>query len=167
MVAVDGASTAREAEGNLAFWRTRMADMDAIAHLIEGQTGPADAVLSFTPSLSTKISRPNVLPQNAAGNPDFINYFPFRAFVRMMANATHPLSLEHLLTVRSTLRQVQTEIQGREFAALLSEATILVLEDGYLPTQIPAYDQTLGAIIRDRCAVLARWDWISVYVVIR
>jgi 4-amino-4-deoxy-L-arabinose transferase-like glycosyltransferase len=166
VIAVDVSWTVREVEGNIAFWRMRMADMDAIVHLIEGQTGPTDAVLSFTPSLSTKISRPSVLPQNPAGwNPDLINYFPFRTFVLLMANATQPLTLDNFLTVRSTLRDVQTKIQGVEFAALLSDATILVLEEDYLATQIPEYDQTVGQIIRDRCEVLARWDWISVYVV--
>jgi hypothetical protein len=168
VIAVDVSWTVREVEGNIAFWRMRMADMDAIVHLIEGQTGPTDAVLSFTPSLSTKISRLSVLPQNPAGwNPDLINYFPFRTFVLLMANATQPLTLDNFLTVRSTLRDVQTKIQGVEFAALLSDATILVLEEDYLATQIPEYDQTVGQIIRDRCEVLARWDWISVYVVTR
>lgn len=143
-----------------------MADMDAVVSLIEGQTESADSVLSFTPNLSAKISRPIVLPQNPSGsNPDLINYFPFRAFVLMMENETQPFKLENLMMIRSTLRDVQTKIQTVEFLELLSDVKILVLEEEYLATQIPKYHQTLGQIIRERCELLANFNWISVYLV--
>jgi len=158
----------RDVNVNIAFWRTRMADMDAVVNLIEEQTDPEDAVLSFTPNLSAKINRPIVLPQNPSGsNPDLINYFPFRAFVLMMENETQPFKLTNLLTIRSTLRDVQAKIQTVEFSELLSDAKILVLEEDYLATQIPMYNQTLGQIIRERGELLASFNWISVYLVTR
>jgi len=168
VIAFDVSSTMRDVNVNIAFWRTRMADMDAVVNLIEEQTDPEDAVLSFTPNLSAKINRPIVLPQNPSGsNPDLINYFPFRAFVLMMENETQPFKLTNLLTIRSTLRDVQAKIQTVEFSELLSDAKILVLEEDYLATQIPMYNQTLGQIIRERGELLASFNWISVYLVTR
>jgi len=166
VIAFDVSSTVREVNVNIAFWRTRMADMDAVVNFIEGQTESADSVLSFTPNLSAKISRPIALPQNPSGrNPDLINYFPFRAFVLMMENETQPFKLENLMMIRSTLRDVQTKIQTVEFSELLSDAKILVLEEEYLTTQIPKYNQTLGQIIRERCELFANFTWINVYLV--
>ena len=166
VIAFDVTSTMRDVNVNIIFWRTRMADMDAIVNLIEEQTNPEDAVLSFTPSLSSKINRPIVFPQNPSGsNPDLINYFPFRTFVLMMENETQPFKLTNLLTIRSTLRDMQTKIQTVEFSELLSDVKILVLEEDYLSTQIPKYDQTFGQIIQERCELLASFSWISVYLV--
>jgi hypothetical protein len=166
VIAFDVTSTMRDVNVNIIFWRTRMADMDAIVNLIEEQTNPEDAVLSFTPSLSSKINRPIVFPQNPSGsNPDLINYFPFRTFVLMMENETQPFKLTNLLTIRSTLRDIQTKIQTVEFSELLSDVKILVLEEDYLATQIPKYDQTFGQIIQERCELLASFSWISVYLV--
>ena len=166
VIAFDVTSTMRDVNVNIIFWRTRMADMDAIVNLIEEQTNPEDAVLSFTPNLSSKINRPIVFPQNPSGsNPDLINYFPFRTFVLMMENETQPFKLTNLLTIRSTLRDMQTKIQTVEFSELLSNVKILVLEEDYLATQIPKYDQTFGQIIQERCELLASFNWISVYLV--
>ncbi len=166
VIAFDVTSTMRDVNVNIIFWRTRMADMDAIVNLIEEQTNPEDAVLSFTPNLSSKINRPIVFPQNPSGNnPDLINYFPFRTFVLMMENETQPLKLTNLLKIRSTLRDMQTKIQTVEFSELLSNVKILVLEEDYLATQIPKYDQTFGQIIQERCELLASFSWISVYLV--
>ena len=166
VIAFDVTSTMRDVNVNIIFWRTRMADMDAIVNLIEEQTNPEDAVLSFTPNLSSKINRPIVFPQNPSGsNPDLINYFPFRTFVLMMENETQPFKLTNLLTIRSTLRDMQTKIQTVEFSELLSNVKILVLEEDYLATQIPKYDQTFGQIIQERCELLASFSWISVYLV--
>ena len=166
VIAFDVTSTMRDVNVNIIFWRTRMADMDAIVNLIEEQTNPEDAVLSFTPNLSSKINRPIVFPQNPSGsNPDLINYFPFRTFVLMMENETQPFKLTNLLTIRSTLRDMQTKIQTVEFSELLSDVKILVLEEDYLSTQIPKYDQTFGQIIQERCELLASFSWISVYLV--
>jgi hypothetical protein len=168
VIVFDVSSTVRDVNVNTAFWRTRMADMDAVVNLIEGQTKSEDSVLSFTPNLSAKISRPIVLPKNPSGsNPDLINYLPFRTFVLMMENETQPFKLENLMMIRSTLRDVQTKIQTVEFSELLSDAKILVLEEEYLATQIPKYNQTLGQIIRERCELLASFNWISVYLVTR
>ncbi len=166
VIAFDVTSTMRDVNVNIIFWRTRMADMDAIVNLIEEQTNPEDAVLSFTPNLSSKINRPIVFPQNPSGsNPDLINYFPFRTFVLMMENETQPFKLTNLLKIRSTLRDMQTKIQTVEFSELLSNVKILVLEEDYLATQIPKYDQTFGQIIQERCELLASFSWISVYLV--
>jgi len=166
VIAFDVTSTMRDVNVNIIFWRTRMADMDAIVNLIEEQTNPEDAVLSFTPNLSSKINRPIVFPQNPSGsNPDLINYFPFRTFVLMMENETQPFKLTNLLTIQSTLRDMQTKIQTVEFSELLSNVKILVLEEDYLATQIPKYDQTFGQIIQERCELLASFNWISVYLV--
>ena len=166
VIAFDVTSTMRDVNVNIIFWRTRMADMDAIVNLIEEQTNPEDAVLSFTPNLSSKINRPIVFPQNPSGsNPDLINYFPFRTFVLMMENETQPFKLTNLLTIQSTLRDMQTKIQTVEFSELLSNVKILVLEEDYLATQIPKYDQTFGQIIQERCELLASFSWISVYLV--
>jgi hypothetical protein len=85
----------------------------------------------------------------------------------MMENETQPFKLENLMMIRSTLRDVQTKIQTVEFSELLSDAKILVLEEEYLATQIPKYNQTLGQIIRERCELLASFNWISVYLVTR
>ena len=166
VIAFDVTSTMRDVNVNIIFWRTRMADMDAIVNLIEEQTNPEDAVLSFTPNLSSKINRPIVFPQNPSGNnPDLINYFPFRTFVLMMENENQPFKLTNLLTIRSTLRDMQTKIQTVEFSELLSNVKILVLEEDYLATQIPKYNQTFGQIIQERCELLASFNWISVYLV--
>lgn len=137
---------------------------------VESLTGPADAVLSFSPALSILINRPVVLPQNPSRDPDLINYFPFRTFLLLVKNGTQPFNPFDLLRTKAVLREVQTRIQAREFSAMLSEARILVLEEPYLNIHIPEYTRTFGQVIKERCELLKTFapnNWISVYSVKR